>query len=69
MAHMGKLEPSILVIPNPLRTERVAECVPIEIEYLQEDFIGDVVDCHGSGTRGAVRINLNVSFGGNMKIS
>jgi hypothetical protein len=46
---MGKLEPSILVIPNPLRIERVAQCLPIEVEYLQEDFVGDVVDCHGSG--------------------
>jgi hypothetical protein len=49
MAHMGKLEPSVLVIPNPLAIERVAECPPIEIEYFQEDFVGDVVDCHGSG--------------------
>ena len=49
MAHMGKLEPPVLVIPGPLRTELVAECVPIAVEYLQEDFVGDVVDCHGSG--------------------
>jgi hypothetical protein len=37
---MGKLEPPILVIPNPLRTELIAECVPIEVEYLYEDFVG-----------------------------
>ena len=47
MAHMGKLEPAILVIPNPLRTELIAERVPIAVEYLQEDFVGEVVDCHG----------------------
>ena len=49
MAHMGELEPPVLVIPGPLRTEWVAECVPIEVEYLQEDFVGEVVDCHGLG--------------------
>jgi hypothetical protein len=38
---MGKLEPSILVIPNPLRTEFVSEALPIEIKYLQEDFVGE----------------------------
>jgi hypothetical protein len=44
---MGKLEPSVLVIPSHPRTESV----PVEIEYLQEDIVGDlvggVVDCHG----------------------
>ena len=49
MAHMGKLEPSVFVIPNPLRTGLVPEALTIEIEYLQEDFVGEVVDCHGSG--------------------
>ena len=65
MAHMGELKPPVLVIPNSLRTERVAKCMSIEIEYLQEDVVGDVVDCHGSG-RGIVRIKT--SFGGNMKL-
>ena len=63
MAHMGELEPPVLVVPSPLRTELISECVPIEVEYLQEDFIGEVFDCHGSD-RGTVR-----PFGGNMKIS
>ena len=63
MAHMGKLEPPVLVVPNPLRTELISECVPIEVEYLQEDIIGEVVDCHDSD-RGTVR-----PFGGDMKIS
>ena len=43
MAHMGELKPPVLVIPNSLRTERVAKCMSIEIEYLQEDVVGDVV--------------------------
>ena len=63
MANMGKLEPSVLVIPNPLRTELVSECLPIEIKYLQEDFVGKVVDCHGSGRRPATITGANVSFG------
>jgi hypothetical protein len=42
MAHMSKLEPPILVIPNPLRTERVPESAAIEIEYLQKDIVGEV---------------------------
>ena len=46
---MGKLEPSVLVIPNTLGTELIAECVPISIEYLQEDIAGEVFDCYGSG--------------------
>ena len=63
MAHMGEFEPTVLVIPNPLRTELIAKCMPIAVEYLQEDFIGEVVDCHGPG-RWAVRITgARVSFG------
>ena len=45
MAHMGKLEPSILVVPNTLML--VHEALAILIEYLQEDFAGEVVDCRG----------------------
>jgi hypothetical protein len=47
MAHMRKLEPPVLVIPNPLRTGLVPEALPIEIEYFQEDIVVEVVD--GSG--------------------
>jgi hypothetical protein len=49
---MGKFETSVLVIPNTLITGLVAEALPIEIEYLQEDFFGEVADCYGSGSRG-----------------
>jgi hypothetical protein len=51
MADMGKLEPSVLFIPNPRRSELIPEALPILIEYLQEDFVGEVVDRHGSGRR------------------
>jgi hypothetical protein len=47
MAYMRKLEPSVLGIPNPLRIKLVPEALPIEVEYLQEDF---VVEGHSSGT-------------------
>jgi hypothetical protein len=40
VAHMGKFEPSVLVIPNPLRTERVAECLSIEVEYFKRTSSG-----------------------------
>ena len=49
MAYMRKLEPSVLVIPNPLRTGLVPEALPIEVEYLQEDIVVEG-DCRGSGT-------------------
>jgi hypothetical protein len=44
MAHMGKFEPPILVIPNSQR--EILKAPVIVIEYLQEDFAGEVVDCH-----------------------
>ena len=50
MAHVGELEPSVLVIPNPLGTEIVPKTLPIEVEYLQEDVVVEGADCHGSGT-------------------
>ena len=68
---MSKLEPPVLVIPNPLRTEWVPKGLTIEVEYLQEDIVGEIADCHGSDSflGGRVRIGLgaigaNVSFGG-----
>jgi hypothetical protein len=54
MAYVGKLEPSVLVIPNYLRTELVPEALPIEVEDLQEDVVVEAVDCHGSGGSGIV---------------
>jgi hypothetical protein len=42
MAHMGKLEPSILVVPKSLRL--VHEVLVILILHLQEDFAGEVVE-------------------------
>jgi hypothetical protein len=45
---MGELKPPVLVIPNPLGADRVTECVPIEVEYLQEDDAWEAVDCHNS---------------------
>ena len=50
VAHVGELEPSVLVIPNPLGTEIVPKTLPIEVEYLQEDVVVEGADCHGSGT-------------------
>jgi hypothetical protein len=44
MAYMSKFEPPILVIPNSLRG--IFEYLAIVIEYLQENFAGEVVDCH-----------------------
>jgi hypothetical protein len=49
MAHVGKFEPSVLAIPILLRTGYVPKALPIEIEYLQEDFADEAVDCHSSG--------------------
>jgi hypothetical protein len=46
---MGKFEPSVLVIPSPLGSE--TRSVPVEIEYRQEDIVGEVVDCDGSSSR------------------
>ena len=43
-----KFEPPVL-IPNPFRTQLVSEGLPIEVEYLQEDIIEEVVDCHSLG--------------------
>ena len=43
---MSKLEPPILVIPNPQRGNLVIKALAIVIEYLQEDFAGEFVDCH-----------------------
>ena len=51
MTDMGKLEPPVLVIPYPLGHELIAEGLPVEIEYLQEDIVRDVVDCHRWGTK------------------
>ena len=48
-AHISKFEPPVLLIPNPLRTQLVSEGLPIEVEYLQEDIIEEVVDCHSLG--------------------
>jgi hypothetical protein len=42
---MDKLEPTVLVIPN---FELISEGLPVEIEYLQEDIVGKVMDCHSS---------------------
>ena len=61
MAHVGKLEPTVLVIPN---SELVSEGLPVEIEYLQENFIREVMDCHGSGGRAVGITGATVSFGG-----
>lgn len=47
-AHISKFEPPVL-IPNPFRTQLVSEGLPIEVEYLQEDIIEEVVDCHSLG--------------------
>ena len=59
MTNMGKLEPSVLVIPNPLM-----EALPIGVEYIQEDVFSKVDDCHGSRARSAriMGANLKVSF-------
>jgi len=46
MAHMSKLEPSILVIPNSQIETLVNKALEIVIEYLQENFAREVVDCH-----------------------
>ena len=48
MAHMRELEPSVLIVPNPLGTGMVPKALPIEVEYLQEDVVVEVADCHGS---------------------
>jgi hypothetical protein len=59
---MGKLEPPVLVIPSSLRTEFISEALPIEIEHLQEDIVGEG---HGLG-RGPIGVksvidgNLNL---------
>jgi hypothetical protein len=45
MAYMSKLEPPILVTPNSQRGTP-ANDLEIVVEYLQEDFAGEVVDCH-----------------------
>jgi hypothetical protein len=49
MAHTGKPKPPVFVIPNPLRSGMVPEALPVEIEYFQEDFVKEIVDCHGLG--------------------
>ena len=52
MANMGKLEPSVLVIPIPFGIELSPEALPIEVEYLQEDVVVKAAsDCHSSGRR------------------
>jgi hypothetical protein len=61
---MGKLEPSILVIPIPIRTGLVPKGQPIEVEYFQEDFVGEVVDRHSSGRRPVTIAGANASFSG-----
>ena len=59
MANMGKLEPSVLVIPNLLM-----EALPIGVEYIQEDVFSEVDDCHGSRERSArIMGAAKVSFG------
>ena len=63
MAHVGKLEPSVLAIPIPLKTGYVPKALPIKIEYLQEDFVDEVVDCHGSGGWRVWIAGAKTSFG------
>jgi hypothetical protein len=46
MAHMNKLEPPILVVPNSQREISATKALTIVIEYFQEDFVGEVVECH-----------------------
>jgi hypothetical protein len=48
---MGKLEPSFLVIPNPLGAEFVPKALPIEIKYFQEDHVGEIIAFYVSGRR------------------
>lgn len=63
MAHVGKLEPSVLAIPIPLKTAYVPKALPIKIEYLQEVFVDEVVDCHGSSGWRVWITGAKTSFG------
>ena len=64
MARMGELEPSVLVVPNLLiiGLPVVPEALPIEIEYLQKNFVWKAADGRSSGRITRVK----VSFGGKL---
>ena len=61
---MSEFEPPILVIPNSQR--EILKYLVIVIEYLQEDFAGEVVDCHRPARRPVLIFRVdertNVSF-------
>ena len=62
-AHMGELEPSVLVVPIPFVVELVvgAEVLSVEVEYFHKDFDGELGNCYVT-SRGRITITGMVMF-------
>ena len=50
-AHMCELEPSIYAVPDIFITGVGFVELPVSIKYLQQDILGEFIDCHGGHPR------------------